>query len=123
MELGLKGIFHHKERFSFLCSLLRVEPAQRMTVTELLEHQWLNEGTVPDVPLDTPSIIVSDEVCHSDFGTVKLSPSWMTRKKKNTAKNGRAKSWKQGAHFSPQDCARSFFPRGLYLRRGTTRSL
>ena len=62
----MKGIFHHKERFSLLCSLLRVEPAQRMTVTELLEHQWLNEGTVPDVPLDTPSIIVSDEVCHSE---------------------------------------------------------
>lgn len=35
-----------------------------MTVTELLEHQWLDEGTVPDVPLDTPSIIVSDEVCY-----------------------------------------------------------
>ncbi|XP_020609082.1 MAP kinase-activated protein kinase 5-like isoform X1 [Orbicella faveolata] len=44
-----------------IASLLRVEPAQRMTVTELLEHQWLNEGAVPDVPLDTPSIIVSDE--------------------------------------------------------------
>ncbi|KAJ7387478.1 MAP kinase-activated protein kinase 5 [Desmophyllum pertusum] len=42
-------------------SLLRVEPAQRLTVTELLEHLWLNEGAVPDVPLDTPSIIVSDE--------------------------------------------------------------
>ena len=49
-----------------------MEPAQRMTVTELLEHQWLNEGTVPDVPLDTPSIIVSDEVCHSEFGNVGL---------------------------------------------------
>jgi len=51
---------------------LRVEPAQRMTVTELLEHQWLNEGAVPDVPLDTPSIIVSDEVCHSEFDIVRL---------------------------------------------------
>lgn len=71
-----------------------------MTVTELLEHQWLNEGTVPDVPLDTPSIIVSDEVCHSEFDTVRLSPSWMMRKK-NTPKNGRAKSWEQGARFSP----------------------
>ena len=46
-----------------------MEPAQRMTVIELLEHQWLNEGTVPDVPLDTPSIIVSDEVCRSEFDT------------------------------------------------------
>ncbi|XP_078360737.1 LOW QUALITY PROTEIN: MAP kinase-activated protein kinase 5-like [Oculina patagonica] len=44
-----------------IASLLRVEPAQRMTVIELLEHQWLNEGTVPDVPLDSPSIIVADE--------------------------------------------------------------
>ena len=49
-----------------------MEPAQRMTVTELLEHPWLNEGTVPDVPLDTPSIIVSDEVCHIEFDTVGL---------------------------------------------------
>ena len=48
-----------------LYSLLRVEPAQRMAVTELLEHQWLNEGVVPDVPLDSPSIIVADEVCPS----------------------------------------------------------
>ena len=40
-----------------------MEPAQRMAVTELLEHSWLNEGVVPDVPLDSPSIIVSDEVC------------------------------------------------------------
>ena len=73
LELALKGIFNQKERFlSGLCSLLRVEPAQRMTVTELLEHQWLNEGSVPDVPLDTPSIIVSDEVCHSEFDTVTL---------------------------------------------------
>ena len=44
-----------------------MEPAQRMTVIELLEHQWLNDGTVPDVPLDTPSIIVSDEVCHNSI--------------------------------------------------------
>ena len=44
-------------------SLLRVEPAQRLTVTDLLEHQWLNEGTLSDVPLDSPSIIVADEVC------------------------------------------------------------
>lgn len=49
-----------------------MEPAQRMTVIELLEHQWLNDGTVPDVPLDTPSIIVSDEVCHSEFDAVRL---------------------------------------------------
>ena len=34
-----------------------------MAVTELLEHSWLNEEVVPDVPLDSPSIIVSDEVC------------------------------------------------------------
>lgn len=59
--------------FSFcFYSLLRVEPAQRMTVIELLEHQWLNDGTVPDVPLHTPSIIVSDEVCHSEFDAVRL---------------------------------------------------
>lgn len=44
-------------------SLLRVEPSQRLTVTDLLEHQWLNEGTLSDVPLDSPSIIVADEVC------------------------------------------------------------
>ncbi|PFX24120.1 MAP kinase-activated protein kinase 5 [Stylophora pistillata] len=44
-----------------IASLLRVEPAQRLTVTDLLEHQWLNEGTVSDIPLDTPSIIVADE--------------------------------------------------------------
>ncbi|XP_058962989.1 MAP kinase-activated protein kinase 5 isoform X1 [Pocillopora verrucosa] len=44
-----------------IASLLRVEPAQRLTVTDLLEHQWLNEGTVSDVPLDSPSIIVADE--------------------------------------------------------------
>ena len=58
----------------FFCfySLLRVEPAQRMTVIELLEHQWLNDGTVPDVPLDTPSIIVSDEVSLSKFDVVRL---------------------------------------------------
>lgn len=94
-----------------------------MTVTELLEHQWLNEGTVPDVPLDTPSIIVSDEVCHSDFGTVKLSPSWMTRKKKTRAKMAARYPGSKEPTFRPQDCARSFFPRGLYLRRRTTRSL
>ena len=53
----------------FLDSLLRVEPAQRMSVAELLEHKWLNEGAVPDVPLDSPSIIVADEVsfCFLDF--------------------------------------------------------
>ena len=51
------------ECFFLIClySLLRVEPAQRMTVIELLEHQWLNEGTVPDVPLDTPSIIAINQ--------------------------------------------------------------
>ena len=65
-----------------------MEPAQRMTVIELLEHQWLNDGTVPDVPLDTPSIIVSDEVCPSEFDTVRLRvvplslcPSCVMRKK------------------------------------------
>ena len=65
-----------------------MEPAQRMTVIELLEHQWLNEGTVPDVPLDTPSIIVSDEVCRSEFDTgrprvvtLSLCPSCAMRKK------------------------------------------
>ena len=36
-----------------------------MTVIELLEHRWLNEGPVSDVPLDSPSIIVADEVCYS----------------------------------------------------------
>ena len=38
-----------------------------MTVTELLEHKWLNEGAVPDVPLDSPSIIVADEVSYYYF--------------------------------------------------------
>ena len=65
-----------------------MEPAQRMTVIELLEHQWLNDGTVPDVPLDTPSIIVSDEVSLSKFDAVRLRgvplllcPSCVMRKK------------------------------------------
>lgn len=44
-----------------IASLLQVEPAQRMTVTELLEHPWLNDGAVRDTPLDSPSIIVADE--------------------------------------------------------------
>ena len=59
-----------------------------MTVIELLEHQWLNDGTVPDVPLDTPSIIVSDEVSLSKFDVVRLRgvprslcPSCVMRKK------------------------------------------
>lgn len=52
-----------------IASLLRVEPAQRMAVTELLEHSWLNEGVVPDVPLDSPSIIVSDEEAFRDAMT------------------------------------------------------
>lgn len=38
-----------------------------MTVSELLNHQWLNEGVVPDVPLDSPSIIVADEVSFGFF--------------------------------------------------------
>ena len=36
-------------------------------MTELLEHKWLNEGVVPDVPLDSPSIIVADEVGYYFF--------------------------------------------------------
>ena len=36
-------------------------------MTELFEHKWLNEGAVPDVPLDSPSIIVADEVCYCFF--------------------------------------------------------
>ena len=80
-----------------------------MTVTELLEHQWLNEGTVPDVPLDTPSIIVSDEVCHSDFGTVKLSPSWMTRKKKHGQKWPREILGGRSALFAPRIARGHFF--------------
>lgn len=100
-----------------------------MTVTELLEHQWLNEGTVPDVPLDTPSIIVSDEVCHSEFDTVRLSPWCMTRKK-TTGKNGRAKSWEPGARFSSLGLLAVMFSSRFICertrrskRRGTTRSL
>ena len=42
-----------------------------MTVTELLEHKWLNEGAVPDVPLDSPSIIVADEVSYCFFNSWK----------------------------------------------------
>lgn len=33
-----------------------------MTVTELLEHPWLNDKTARDIPLDSPSIIIADEV-------------------------------------------------------------
>ena len=44
-----------------------------MAVTELLEHSWLNEGVVPDVPLDSPSIIVSDEVCFQFIFLIILS--------------------------------------------------
>lgn len=44
-----------------IASLLKVEPAQRMTVTELLEHPWLNNKTARDIPLDSPSIIIADE--------------------------------------------------------------
>ncbi|XP_029198306.1 MAP kinase-activated protein kinase 5-like [Acropora millepora] len=44
-----------------IASLLKVEPAQRMTVTELLEHPWLNDKTARDIPLDSPSIIIADE--------------------------------------------------------------
>ena len=35
-----------------------------MTVTELLEHPWLNDKTARDIPLDSPSIIIADEVCY-----------------------------------------------------------
>ena len=42
-----------------------------MTVTELLEHPWLNDKTARDIPLDSPSIIIADEVCYQFFVPVK----------------------------------------------------
>ena len=44
-------------------SLLRVEPAKRLTVRDLLEHSWFNEAKVPDIALHSPAII-ADEVRH-----------------------------------------------------------
>ena len=87
-----------------------MEPAQRMTVIELLEHQWLNDGTVPDVPLDTPSIIVSDEVSLSKFDVVRLRGVPLSlclscvMRKKTAGKNGPANLKKRAC------CLQDFWP-------------
>lgn len=42
--------------------LLCVEPAQRLSVMDLMNHPWLHQDKPFDVPLETPSIITANEV-------------------------------------------------------------
>ncbi|XP_032234097.2 MAP kinase-activated protein kinase 5-like isoform X2 [Nematostella vectensis] len=45
-----------------ISKLLCVEPGQRLSINELLEHSWLNQNaSSPDVELQTPAVITADE--------------------------------------------------------------
>ncbi|XP_066559388.1 MAP kinase-activated protein kinase 2 isoform X2 [Amia ocellicauda] len=92
--------------------LLKTEPTQRMTITEFMNHPWINSMEVPQTPLHTSRVLMEEKdtwedvkeemtsalaTMRVDYEQIKIktiqdatNPLLMKRRKKNTAEEAPA---------------------------------